>query len=190
MENATKLYHVSKTPNLKEIEPRVSKHGIPYVYATTNVVFALLFGSSNSHGDLDGKMGIKHSIVQFIEAFPNSFKERFCHQTCYIYEVDPTTFEAGKTDFRNEVVSSVPVKVLGCQKIDDLYLHFQSLINKNEFCLIEFKNTQKYQAMIDEHIKKTIQRFDILRSTNSDGYKFCKQHFPHLVNELNNNKTN
>ena len=43
-----KLYHVSKVPNLKVLEPRISTHGKEYVYATTNLEFALFFGGKES----------------------------------------------------------------------------------------------------------------------------------------------
>lgn len=191
METNKKLYHVSKMPNIEEIEPRISKHKIPYVYATTNLPFAILFGSSNSHGNLDGKFGVEPGgIVSFYEAFPNSFKERFENQTCYVYEVDPTTFLVGKTEFRNEVVSPVPVKVISCREIKDLYQYFQKLIKENRFKLIEFQHNQEYQEMIDSHIKETIQYFGILNNKNGEGYVFCKKHFPHLFEDsLTNKKT-
>lgn len=64
-------------PNIEEIKPRISKHKIPYVYATTNLPFALLFGSSNSHGNLDGKFGVElGGIVSFNESFPNALEDR------------------------------------------------------------------------------------------------------------------
>lgn len=184
METNKKLFHVSKVPNIEEIEPRISKHKIPYVYATTNLPFALLFGSSNSHGNLDGKFGVEPGgIVSFYEAFPNAFKERFENQTCYVYEVDPSTFLVGKTEFRNEVVSLVPVKAISCHEIKDLYQYFQKLIKENRFKLIEFQNNQEYQQMIDSHIKETIQHFGILNNKNGEGYMFCKKHFPHLLED-------
>lgn len=38
------LYHVSHTPGIAILEPRVSSHGKPYVYAIENLVTGLLFG--------------------------------------------------------------------------------------------------------------------------------------------------
>ena len=69
-----KLYHVSDVPNLKILEPRVSTHGQPFVYATPYLEFALFFGSKKSKGDFDGMYGInKQGKPYFYEAYKNAF---------------------------------------------------------------------------------------------------------------------
>ena len=80
-----KLYHVSHVADLKVLEPRVSTHGKRYVYATKNLVVALLFGSHKSMGDLDGTYGggSKGITPYFYEAFPGAFKRRFEETSCY-----------------------------------------------------------------------------------------------------------
>ena len=180
-----KLYHVSKVPNIEVLQPKKSTHGIPYVYATSNLELALLFGSSKSYGDFDGSYGTKNGKPYFYEAYPNALKRRFENEVCYIYEVDPTTFETGKTSFKAEVVSSEPVKVLNCKKVDDLYSLLLSLIEGGK---IDYKSYRKddleYVEMINAHIKDRLVNFKILQNKDSMTYKFCKEKFSSLVNEL------
>lgn len=95
-----------------------------------------------------------------------------------IYEVDPSTFEKGKTSFRAEVASERPVKVLSCSKVDDLYSHLRSLIDEGR---IEYQSysedSVEYVDMINEHIKDGITRFGILQNKESSLYKFCNEKF-------------
>ena len=46
------LFHVSSTPDIKVLEPRVSTHGKAYVYAIENLVTGLLFGAKKDDFDL------------------------------------------------------------------------------------------------------------------------------------------
>ena len=180
-----KLYHVSKVLNIELLEPKKSTHGIPYVYATSNLELALLFGSSKSYGDFDGVYGTKNGKPYFYEAYPNAFKRRFENEVCYIYEVDSSTFEKGKTSFGAEVVSEKPVRVLSCEKVDDLYSLLLSLINEGKISYEPYnENCAEYIKMINAHIKDRLVNFRILQNKDSMTYKFCKEKFPSLVNEL------
>lgn len=180
-----KLYHISKTPNIKVLEPKKSTHGIPYVYATPNLGLGLLFGSSKSYGDFDGWYGIVDGKPFFYEAYPNAFKRCFENEECYIYEVDPSTFKGGKTSFGAEVVSEEPVRVLNCKKVDDLYAYLLSLIDKGKITYESYnENCAEYVEMINVHIKDRIISFGILENKESKLYKFCKEKFPGIINEL------
>lgn len=183
-----KLYHISNIPDIKILQPRKSTHGVPYVYATSNLELGLLFGSSKSYGDFDGMYGTNDDKPYFYEAYPNALKRRFENEVCYIYEVDPSTFEKGKTSFRAEVVSEKPVKVLSCLKVDDLYSHLLSLIDEGR---VEYKPYKKddleYVEMINEHIKDRLMRFGILQNKESKYYKFCKEKFPTILDEIESN---
>ena len=186
-----KLYHVSKTPNLTVLKPRISTHGKAYVYATESLALALLFGSSSSWGDFDGICGINqdNKIPHFYEAYEGAFKRAFANQQCYIYEVDPSTFESGKTSFSGEVVSSKPVKVLNCTKVNDLYGCLIALGLDSKIDIYEYENTEKYKRMIDKHIEDRIIRFNVLKNKRGAYYKMCCEKFPHIIEKLENEKS-
>ncbi|MBE7075316.1 MAG: hypothetical protein E7376_04995 [Clostridiales bacterium] len=185
-----KIYHVSTTPNLKELKPHVSTHGKPYVYGTTAVDFAMFFGSNNKHGDFDGIYGIDENGTPFFEeAYEGALKERFDGQTCYIYELDPTTFEEGKTSFEGEVVSEKPVKVIGCTKVDNVYDYLQEANKEGRVNLTEFKQDDpEYTAKIDAHIEERIERFNIRHGglSRKPARDFCNKKFGHIMNKPRN----
>lgn len=183
------LYHVSPTEGLTTLTPNISSHGKPYVYATKNLVVALLFGSNKSMRDFDGVYGggiSEENKPYFYEAYEGAFKRRFENCSCYIYEVPADTFEEGLTSFKAEVVSKVEVPVINCTKVDDLY---QTLLKKNEEGLFNLKLYQKdnpqYIEMIKQHIKS---RLNYMWKDNSfkDSplYQFCMEHYPDIMNEF------
>jgi len=180
-----KLYHVSSVPNLKVLEPRISTHGKSYVYATSNLEFALFFGGIESAGDFDGMYGTNDGIPFFYEAYKGALKRRFEGAKCYIYEVDPSNFEENKTSFKGEVVSEKPVKVLNCKVVDNLYQHLLQLNENGKMQLRFFEDTEEYRKMIHEHISDRIIRFNILDNKNSGIYRFCESHFQNILEELN-----
>ena len=182
-----KLYHISNTPKIKVLTPRKSTHGVPYVYATANLELGLLFGSTKSMGDFDGVYGVRNGKPYFLEAYPNALKRRFENETCYIYEVDPTTFKEGETEFDAELVSKENVKVLNCEKVGDLYGKLKSLIDSGSITYVPYmENDSKYVEMINAHIKDRLVRYGILDKPKSKVYKFCQKHFPAVIDELEN----
>lgn len=183
------LYHVSPVGGLKELVPHASTHGVPYVYATENPVLSLLWGSTKSHRDLDGIYGMmerKDGVETpcFSEAFKNSFKERFEGESCYIYTVPADTF-SHKTGFRAEQVSEVPVKVISCTKVDDLYAKFQEEIKKGNFILEEYdENDEKYVYFMKKHILGRILSSQAFDNPNAKNYNFIREKFPDLVKKV------
>lgn len=180
-----KLYHISNVPGIKILEPHKSTHGTPYVYATENLELALLFGSTKSYGDFDGCYGTKNGKPYFYEAYPGAFQRRFEGESCYIYEVDPANFQSGKTSFRAEVVSEKPARVLNCTKVDDLYSLLLSLIDEGKIEYEPYReDCKEYFEMINEHIKSRITSFNLLENKESRIYKFCKEKFQSILNEI------
>lgn len=186
-----KLYHVSHRANLTMLEPKVSTHGKPYVYATSCLEVALLFGSNRSFGDLDGAYGGGSNGVKpyFYEAYEGALKRRFEGVTCYIYEVDSTNFKEGQTSYKAEVVSEQPVKILNCTKVDDLY-NILLKLNKENKIDIKFYNKEdpQYVKTLSEHIKNRIQLFGILQNKQGVQYEFCKKYHAQILKELEKDK--
>ena len=184
-----KLYHVSSIPDLKILEPRVSTHGKPYVYATENLEFAMLFGSKKSNGDFDGTYGINDGKPFFYEAYPGALKRRFSGEECYIYEVDSANFEKGKTSFSGEVVSEKPAKILNCKKVNDVYQYLLNEISAGKMIFKQYDDSDKeYVSMMEEYIRDRIIRFNVLQNKDSNIYKFCKEYFPKIVQEIEDTK--
>lgn len=177
-------------PNIKILEPRVSTHGKAYVYATTNLNFALLFGGNESFGDFDGMYGIENGTPYFYETYEGALKRRFDKAECYIYEVDPQTFCEGKTSFSGEVVSESPVKTLNCEKVYNLYDYLLNLDKEGKIDLHFFENSTEYIADVEDHISDRILRFGVLNNKDGRIYKFCKERFPSILKRLEEEKQN
>lgn len=68
-----KIYHVSKIPNLTILEPRISTHGKPWIYATRNLTTALVFGAPKD--DFDFILGVnKSGQTELYETYPKFLK--------------------------------------------------------------------------------------------------------------------
>ena len=180
-----RLYHISKTEGLEHLEPRVSTHGKPLVYATSNLELGLLFGAKG-HGDLDGVYGVDSDQVPFFyEAYPNAFEDRYKGSTCYIYEVDGANFKGGQTSFSAEEVCDKRARVLSCKKIEDLHSHLLGLAESGKLRLKTYSTDINYQAMIEKHIKDRVVRFGIINDATSNNYRFCEEKFPRYMQDFN-----
>ena len=183
------LYHVSHVPDLKVLEPKVSSHGKAYVYATSNLPLALLFGSYKSMGDFDGTYGVlPDGRPFFYEAYPDAFKRRFVDCSCYIYEVENKGFKENKTSFSAEVVNEHPVQVVKCKKIDNLYEELMKLVKEKKIHFKEYSFEKEYQEKILAHIEDRIIRFNVLDDPTSYTYEFCMYKFRSLMEKLLNKK--
>ena len=182
-----KLYHVSHVGGLSVLEPRVSTHGKSYVYATEDLTVALLFGTNKGMGDLDGKYGGGCFGVKpyFYEGYIGAFKRRYENCSCYIYEVDPTNFQTGKTSYGAEVVSEKPVKILKCFKVENLYQTLLNLAKENKLDLKFYDEKDiEYIKELKNHIKERMKLFNVIEDKKSNSYKFCELYHYEILKEL------
>ena len=173
------LYHVSKTSDLKIIEPRKSTHKIPYVYAIENVDTALLFGAKKDDFDfilneIDGKPVV-------YECYKDAFKEIYSNKSCSIYELDDEGFMKGKTSWEPELVSEHPTVVFREIKIDNLYDYLMEEVKADNIILNLYKSSKEYKSMISNHILDRIIRFEVLDRKIPD--KLISK-FPKLINQI------
>ena len=106
------VYHASPDSSLKQLEPRVSTHGAPWVYAAIDLALSATQLSSWG-GDFScwtGRYGDRP--IHVCERFPGAFDRRYAHRSGSIYVLPGKTFRRGKTSFTEEVVSEVSVWVL------------------------------------------------------------------------------
>ncbi len=66
------LYHASKEKGLTILEPRVSTHGIAYVYAINNRITAACFGALKD--DFDLLMDEINGIPHLYECYPHAIE--------------------------------------------------------------------------------------------------------------------
>lgn len=180
-----KLYHISHTPNLKEIEPHISTHGKNYVYAIEYLPLGLFFGI-RGHGDFDGILSgrgkNKEHLPYFSEAYEGALN-LYKGQKCYVYEVDSKYFSQ-KTSWSEEYVSEKPVKVLNCRVVEDILSEMEEYEREGKIKLNRYSLDEQYQTLMNNYLKERIEMYGIWKNPKTEIYKFCEEKFPQVLKEV------
>lgn len=186
-----KIYHVSRIPNLKILEPHVCAHQHAYVYASYHLETALLFGGELwSDWDFIYKRNYDTGEVTFSETYPNIFSKIFEDKKCYLYEVEDSGFLQGQTRMWDEIVSKKPTKVIHEHKIENLAEAIRKLEEENIIRIELFSDIEGYKEKIKKHILNLKKYSDINRQNNSnilvEQFKDIFENF-NLQNQWHNN---
>lgn len=154
------LYHVSPTGGLKTLQPRVSTHGKAYVYATENMITSLLFGTKKDDFDFIICTDEKGVPVVY-ECYPGALEKVYRGKSCFIYRVDETDFQRGKTSWDAEQVSEKEVAVLEEIPVADMY---QRLLEEEKNKMVKmhrYEHSPEYRKKIASHITVRMILFQI-----------------------------
>ena len=91
------VYHSSKNQGLKDIEPRVSTHGISWVYAMKKPEYCIMFIGNNS--DLINQTGFTNGVPYIVERFEGSLEYAYKGKSGSIYTLDGIDFKNNVTTF-------------------------------------------------------------------------------------------
>jgi len=139
------VYHGSSKAGLKRLEPFECKHGKPYVYATTDYLVVLHF-AAKGQGQFDGWVEDDvNGVPTFYETRPNSFHDRYWGKSSYCYKLPADTFTNATGD-PCEVVSEVPVDIVGVDYIDNVGEEFEKYIKDGKFKVVKYNTTEKNSA--------------------------------------------
>lgn len=175
------IYHVSKTPNLKVLEPKLCSHSKAYVYASYNLETALLFGGELwSDWDFIYKRNYESGLLTFSETYPDIFNKTFKGKSCIIYEVEDDGFKQGQTNMWDEIVSENPVKVLSERKVDDIAKELEKFEKLGKIKIEKYENTDEYKQKVEKHILNLRKYSDINHQHNTP---VLLKHFGKLVNK-------
>lgn len=173
------LYHTSTVTGLLQLEPRVSSHGIPYVYAIENKVTSMLFGAKKD--DFDFLMDEEEGIPILMECYMGAFDHVYSEKSCSVYELSHESFQKGRTNWSVEWVSEQPVKILREFRILDLKEELLQQVERGALILHCFQNTLPYKAKISDHIIDRMIRFNKFERIHEDT-RFA-QYFPNLIKQ-------
>lgn len=155
------LYHVSHTQGLTVLEPHISSHGKPYVYAIESLVTGLLFGVKKD--DFDFLLYTDDAGKPVLcECYPDAFRKKYEGQSCSVYEVKEAGFLRGVTGWSPELVCENAVAVENEHIISDLYIRLQEEEQAGNLIVQRYSEESAYRAMIAEHIVDRLIRFDLL----------------------------
>lgn len=154
------LYHVSPVQGIKVLEPRVSTHRTPYVYALENRVTALMFGVKMD--DLDFRVGEEEDRPYLWECYPHAMEACYQGHGCSVYQVGEEGFLRGMTSWEPELVCPNPVTVMEEERIDDLLAALLRAEQEGLLIIHRYEDTPSYRAKIANHIVDRLVRFDLL----------------------------
>lgn len=160
------LYHVSQTNAITELIPKVSTHGVAYVYAVRNLSIGLLFGAINDDFDFiitdDGGKPVVY------ECYPGAFDRVYSNKSCSIYELDDKDFKEGITGWDMELVCEHPVKVQKEIIVVDLKERILEEVRNDNLILYRYEFSEAYKKMVAEHITDRLIRFKALDYIKTD----------------------
>lgn len=144
--NVMEVYHGSPVCGMEKAIPKISSHGKPYVYAAKKRIIATLFlerwndfifnlGTTNDNGI---------EIIQLTERYENALYEVYGNKSGYLYTLDGTTFEEGKTSYSEEVVSEESVSVIRCEKIENILLEILNYEKQDKIKIFRFPERPSY----------------------------------------------
>ncbi len=175
------VYHVSSTPGIKVLTPRVSTHKKAYVYAIESLVTGLLFGVR--HDDFDFLINTnKKGIPEVYECYPDSFRRVYQGKSCSVYELKEDGFQRGMTTWSPELVCESEVPVEREVAIDDLYSRLLQEREKGNLILHPYMDSPEHRRLISEHIVDRLIRFDAMGNLETDA-RFQK-YFRPIIDEL------
>lgn len=154
------LYHVSNNAGLKILQPRISTHKKPYVYAIENMITGLLFGVK--HDDFDFIISTDDNNNPIVyECYPDAFQKIYQGKGCSAYEVSDEGFMRGMTSWDVELVNDNEVSVINEIVIADLYERLLEEEKNGNLKVYRYECTDEYRKTIASHIVDRIIRFDI-----------------------------
>lgn len=168
------LYHASHISGLKELQPQVSTHGKPYVYAIRSRLMAILFGAQKDDFDLliDGENG----KAVLYECYPDAVKAVYSGKNCSLYTVEETGFQKGMTGWDEELVCSTSVTVRLEEKIDDIYQELMLAVKEGTCEIHFFEQSETYLSFLRDELQERVDAFGISEEYRKQDPRFVQYH--------------
>ncbi len=171
------VYHVSDTPGIRVLQPRVSTHKKPYVYAIDNLVTGLLFGVKKDDFDFLITTDQEGRPVVY-ECYPDAFLQKYGGRSCSIYELSEEGFVRGATSWAAELVSERETQVLRETVVPDLYSRLLEEEEQGNLVLHRYQDTSEYKKMIVIPIVDRLIQFDVLDGDWEQDSRFATYYRP------------
>ncbi len=175
------LYHVSKTPGLTILEPRVSTHGKSWVYAIEDLITGLLFGAKKDDFDLFLNT-TETGLPEIFECYPDAFRSVYSGTSCSVYELGENGFLRGMTSWTPELVCETAVSIEREIPVPDLYERLLQAEADGQLIIHRYRHDAEYKAFISAHITDRLIRFRVLDRVQTDPR--LQKHFGKLAEAL------
>ena len=181
------LYRGTKISGLKKMEPRLVNHDKPYVYATTDIIEAIIYSVKGGNLNYTNIYGYDDDSKRcLIERKENCLEEIYNTEGRY-YILDETNFkkheELGVGE--NEYVSELPVKVLEEITIPNVWKYFKELEEKGELRIYRYPNRPKAYPKDDSDLIECATMMYIQMGDIDMAFGLLLKHHPELETRVN-----
>lgn len=162
-------YHASQTKEIEILEPRVSNHGIPYIYFSdrrenvlvylSNAVEKFCKENNFKHNGTYSKWGpygfTKDGIIQIEEYYPNALIETYKGVKGYIYKINNIPDMKKLNDIPHAYITSTNTKVDDVEYISDAYDAIMEEVKKGNIRVVHY---DEFIATKKEWLEKIIKK--------------------------------
>lgn len=185
-------YHASAIKDIKELEPRISNHGIPLIYFSKKRENVLVYLSNAvekycketgfkydgiwqkwaSYGfDKDGRQRIE-------EYYPSALEKTYKGVSGYIYMADRITEANFQTQIPDAATSSAPVKISDVEFIPDAYT---AILEAERNGLITIMRYEEMPEKMQEWNRRAIKK-EYEEAVEHPEYRhFLRDNFPDFI---------
>ena len=185
-------FHASPTGGIKQLEPRVSNHGIPLVYFSKKRENVLVYLSNSiekycretgfEYNGIYQKWGPygfdKNGIQRIEEYYPNALETTYKGVPGYIYSAESIIESDFNLQIPDAAVSSLPVEVTAAEFVPDAY---EAILEAERNGLITIMHYEEMPAKMMEWNRRTILEEYEGAADHPEYRHFLKGNFPDII---------
>jgi hypothetical protein len=182
------LFHGSDITGLKSIKPNESGHSKKYVYATSDLAFAIIFSARRGNSLVTMVKKNEEGVACLCERVEGIFSKLYDGVKSTIYVLDKKDFSHKEGMWASEFVSDKEVPVLEEIEIPDIKESLLELEREGEFKFVEYKNRIKHFPNIDEEEVKDVHIL-INKYGRDKIHKTLEEWRPDLIDQIDWDET-
>lgn len=185
-------YHASPIADLKNLEPRISNHGVPLVYLSKKRENVLVYLSNavekyckdtgfayDGQWHKWGPYGFdKDGRLRLEEYYPNAMESTYKGTSGYIYSVERITDSGYELGIPDAVTSSEPIPISGVEFVPDAY---EAILEAEKMGLICITRYNEMTEKKKEWLKRVIAEEYEQAKEHPEYRYFLKAKFPDIV---------
>ena len=160
-------YHASRTPGIRQLEPRISNHNIPLIYFSKKRENVLVYLSNavekcckekgfayDGTWSKWGPYGFeKDGRLRFEEYYPNALESTYRGVSGYVYEAAEVMDSGFALQIPDAVTSEIPVDVTGVEFVADAYEELLRAEREGRITILRYEDLSPQK---NEWIRKTM----------------------------------
>ena len=184
-------YHASRTPGIRQLEPRISNHNIPLIYFSKKRENVLVYLSNavekyckeqgfayDGTWSKWGPYGFeKDGRLRFEEYYPNALESTYRGVSGYIYEAAEVVDSKFALQIPDAVTSEIPVDVMGVEFVADAYEELLRAEREGQITILRYEELTPQKK---EWIQKTMLQEYADAKDHPEYQFFLRGMFPEL----------